>query len=218
MKNIIKLRKVTPKYNWSDITLKINNKIFSKILFEKLFNIFWNKIENCFSKNNHMFILFKIKYNNGEILTIGKLQRINQNDKIWYIDYILENMKFKSEYYNETQMVSIIFSYGFKKGKITNKENLGFEGSFQIYKNNNLPISMNPMDYGRLIIQNKTELSINYIIQNDEGLTIIFNKFDKYNEIEFFKSGISLIKFTDLFINKIKNNLLVVVEECLKVL
>jgi hypothetical protein len=111
-------------------------------------------------------------------------------------------MKFKSEYYNETQIESIIISYGFKKGKIQNKENIITEVNFQNYKNNNLPISMNPMDYGRLIIQNKIESGINYIIQNEKGLTINFNKFENYNEVEFFKTGISLIKFTDNLINK----------------
>jgi hypothetical protein len=111
-------------------------------------------------------------------------------------------MKFKSEYYNETQIDSFIISYGFKSGSITNKENLTENISIQNYKNHNLPISMNPLDYGKIIIQTKTELSINYIIQNDKGLTINFNQFEKYNEIEFFKSGISLIKFTDILINK----------------
>jgi hypothetical protein len=111
-------------------------------------------------------------------------------------------MKFKSKYYNETQIESFIISYGFKEGKIKNKENLTENISFQKYKNQNLPISMNPADYGRIIIQNKTESSVNYIIQKDKGLTINFNQFDKYNEIDFFKSGISLIKFTDILINK----------------
>jgi hypothetical protein len=113
-------------------------------------------------------------------------------------------MKFKSEYYNETQIDSFIFSYGFKKGKIPNKDNIIINVNFQNYKNNNLPISMNPMDYGRLIIQNKIESGINYIIQNNKGLTINFNKFENYNEVEFFKAGISLIKFTDFLIDKSK--------------
>lgn len=50
---------------------------------------------------------------------------------------------------------------------------------------------MNPMDYGRIIIQQ----GLNYIIQN-ENVTINFNKFENYNQVEFFKKGISLIKFT----------------------
>jgi len=31
-----------------------------------------------------MFILFKIKYVNGQTLSIGKVQRLNNNDKNWY--------------------------------------------------------------------------------------------------------------------------------------
>jgi hypothetical protein len=109
-------------------------------------------------------------------------------------------MKFKSEYYNETQIESLIFSYGFKKGKIKNKDNININITFHEYKNNKLPISMNPMDYGRLINQNDLENGIVYILQNYQDQTITFNKFEKHNEIEFFKSGISVIKFKDIFI------------------
>lgn len=121
MKNIIKLRRVTSKHIWNTISFNINNKIFTKLLFEKIFNQFWSQIENYFTENNHMFILFKIKYNNNEIVTIGKLQRINKSEKSWYINWIINNMEFKSEYYNETQIESFIISYGFKEGKISDK-------------------------------------------------------------------------------------------------
>lgn len=203
--NIIKLRKVQAKHIWKDVNFKINNKIFSKILFEKLFYQFWNKIENEFTNDNHMFILFKIKYNYGDFTSVGKVQRINKSDYSWYIDFIMENMKFKSEYYNETQIESIVFSYGFKNGKINNKESIPINKvNLQNYKDNNLPISMNPMNYGRLINENILENKILYILQNDKGQTITFNKFDNYNEVEFFKSGIALVKFKDIFINENK--------------
>lgn len=201
-KNIIKLRKVSAKYKWKEEILNFNNKIFTKILFSKIFKEFWLKIEENFTENNHMFILVKIKYINSDFSSIGKVQRINKSDLNWYIDFIIENMKFKSEYYNETPIDQIIISYGFKDGKIKNKENLILNTSIQKYKNYNIPISMNPMDFGRVIIQNKFELSINYILQYKNGITININKFDKYNLVEFFKSGISLIKFKDIFINK----------------
>lgn len=200
--NIIKLRKVKSNQTWEEITFNINNKLFSKELFEKLFNKFWNSIEDKFTKDNHLFILLKIKYTNNEFVTIGKLQRINKSDKNWYLDFVFHNMDFKSEYYNETQIDSFIFSYGFKIGKIENKDNLNIEVVYQNYKVHKLPISMEPKDYGRLIIINKIDLGVNYILQNEKGETINFRKFDNYNEIEFFKSGISLIKFTDVFISK----------------
>ena len=198
MKNIIKLRKVGSNYNWKKSIFNINNKVFSKDLFENILNKFWNSIENEFKIDNHMVILFKIKYNNGELSSIGKVQRLNLSDKKWYIDFILENMEFKSEYYNETQIDSFIFSYGFKLGKIENKDNLNKKVLLHNYKSFNIPISMEPNDYGRIIIQNE----LNYIIHDNQGQTINLNKFEGYNEVEIFKSGISLVKFKDIFINK----------------
>jgi hypothetical protein len=120
MNNIIKLRKISSKNVWKILTFYLNNKIFSKTLFNKFFNSFWNKALLEFSNNNHMFILFKIKYKGSDYSTIGTLQKLNKTDKDWYIDFILNNMEFKSEYYNETQIESFIISYGFKKGKIPN--------------------------------------------------------------------------------------------------
>ena len=98
--NIIKLRRVTSKNVWNISTFNINNRIFTKTLFESIFNKYWKGIENKFTDHNHMFILFKIKYVNGEFATIGSLQRLSQNDKDWYINWIINNMEFKSEYYN----------------------------------------------------------------------------------------------------------------------
>jgi DNA polymerase type B, organellar and viral len=202
--NIQKLRKVSPKYIWNDAIFNINNKVFSKSFFEKISSQFLNKIKNHFSEDSHMFILLKIKYSNGKYSSIGKVQRINKTDFSWYIDFILENIKDKSEYYNETQIDSIIFSYGFKTGKVPNKDNLNYNVTFQNYKKNNLQISMDAINYGRIIKTNNLENGILYILQNDKGQTITFNKFDLYNEVEFFKSGINLVKFKDVFINENK--------------
>lgn len=196
--NIIKLRKVKSKNNWSELSFNVNNRLFSKELLEKNLNKFWNKIENNFSENNHLFILFKIKYINGEFSSIGKIQRINKADKNWYLDFILENMEFKSEYYNETQIGTLIFSYGFKDGKIKHKEDKSKNINFIELNNINLPISMNPLDFGRLIVK-KDNI---YILQNEHNQTINLTKLEGSNEVEFFKNGVSLIKFTDEFISE----------------
>ena len=138
MKNIIKLRNVSSKYIWKETIFDINNKVFTKSLFEKYFNKFWSSIEDQFTDTNHMFILLIIKYNNNDFSSIGKVQRINKSDLNWYIDFILENIKFKSEYYNETPIESLIFSYGFKNQKIQNKDNINIKNiQIQNYKNCN---------------------------------------------------------------------------------
>jgi len=64
-------------------------------------------------------------------------------------------MIYKSEYYNETSIESFIFSYGFKEEKIIEKEKFKENVNFQKYKNNNLVISYNPLDFGKLISEFK---------------------------------------------------------------
>ena len=203
-KNIIKLRKTSSKNVWNEFILKVNNKIFTKDLFEKLFNKFWVTIENNFTNVNHMFILLKIKYNNGDFVTIGKLQRLNFTDKQWFIDFIIDNMEFKSEYYNETQIESIIFSYGFKKGKIENKNAIKSDLTFQKYNNHNLVISFNPLDFGKIISISKLNNETLYILQDKDNLIIKILSSENQNSIEIFKNAYLIIKFTDLKLSESK--------------
>jgi len=64
-------------------------------------------------------------------------------------------MIYKSEYYNEIPIESLIFSYGFKNEKLADKEIISKDVDIQKYKNNNLVISYNPLDYGKLISEFK---------------------------------------------------------------
>jgi hypothetical protein len=110
-------------------------------------------------------------------------------------------MEFKSEYYNETQIDSIIISYGFKEGKIENK-NINFQKSdfsktFQNYKNNNLVISFNPSDFGQILNKTKLNNETLYFLQDKDNLTIKILSSENLNSIEIFKKGDLIIKFKD---------------------
>ena len=208
MKNIIKLRKVNSKNVWKTLVFNINNKVFTKTLFENIFNKFWTQIITEFKENNHMFILLKIKYVNNEFVTIGKLQRLNLADKNWFIDFIIENMQFKSEYYNETQIESLIFSYGFKSGKIKTKEDININININIleYNEMKLPISINPIDFGKFVKQIPIENGKIFVVQNSKGQIVMISKFEEYNEVEYFKNSKSLLKFRDEIISNNKFN------------
>jgi hypothetical protein len=106
-------------------------------------------------------------------------------------------MEFKSEYYNETQIEEIIFSYGFKKGKIPDKDSLNLNVNSVIINDIKLPISLNPKDFGKLSRTIEIDNGQLFILQNNKGEIIMFSKFNNYNEIEFLKNGNSLIKFRD---------------------
>jgi hypothetical protein len=121
-------------------------------------------------------------------------------------------MDFKSDYYKETQIDSLIFSYGFKSGQAPIKSNLINNLNFQIYKDNKLPISINIFDYGTLITSSRIENGTKYIFQNNKAEIIVIDKYDNNYNIEIFRNRVSLIKYTDNiisennFVRTIKNN------------
>src|SRR6201996_959988 len=109
-------------------------------------------------------------------------------------------MEFKSEYYKESQIESFVFSYGFKEGLAPIKETFKENISLQNYKNNKLPISYNPLDYGKIITTFKYENYTHFVIQSKGGNLINFKQFDGYNEVEIFSEGDIMVKYNDQFI------------------
>jgi hypothetical protein len=194
----LKLRKTRNLNVWNTFEVQLNNQLFSKSLIEKIISKFWNDISLKFTQSNHLFILLKIKYINNEFVTIGKLQRLGENDRNWFISWIMNNMINKSEYYTETAIESIIISYGFKKGLAPIKEIFKTELNFQVYNNHNIPITYNPLDYGKLVKQ----VNNMYFVQINEKTLGIITKFDRFNEVEIISGGDVIFKFKDEFINE----------------
>jgi hypothetical protein len=105
-------------------------------------------------------------------------------------------MEFKSEYYKETQIESIIFNYGFKKGVIKNKEDIT-EINFMELNEMKLPISMNPLDFGKLV--KNIDNGKMFVLENSKGEIIIISHDTEFNEVEYFKNNKPLVKFKDEF-------------------
>src|SRR6267142_1595912 len=121
-------------------------------------------------------------------------------------------MEFKSEYYNETQIDSFIISYGFKEGIISEKNIIKSDLSFQKYKNNNLVISFNPLDFGKVLTINKFVRIIEnkkYYFENNKQIL-----FSKENNSKFIRVLPKSNKLANNFITLdietyIKNNVLI---------
>jgi DNA polymerase type B, organellar and viral len=111
-------------------------------------------------------------------------------------------MEFKSEYYNETQIESFNISYGFKSGKVSNKNIINPNLNFQNYKNNKLVISFNPLDFGKVLTISKLVNETLYILQAEDNLIIKILNSENQNSIEIFKNGDLIIKFTDIKLNE----------------
>ena len=193
--NLQKIR--NRKINWDTLSFKIENKVWGIELFEMIFAKFLSVVKPQFTEKNHMYILFKIKYNTNEIVTIGKLQRINKNDLQWYLNWIIDNMKIKSDDYNETEIIELLFSYGFKDQWINDKAKIKHDLKYQNFKNNKLPICFNPEDYGILIYKNEND----FVLSN-KGNIFKITRYENYNQVEMFSSdGKLLVKWVDKLIS-----------------
>jgi hypothetical protein len=112
--------------------------------------------------------------------------------------YILNNLEDKSDYYKETSLKSMIFSYTIKKGKA--KEKITFDNldlRYQNFQHHKLPITMNPLKYGKLIKQVDNE----YTIQISKTNVVLITQFDDLNSVKFFKEGDFIYEYTDHKIN-----------------
>jgi hypothetical protein len=132
------------------------------------------------------------------LLQLEKFKELSLDDKDWYINWIINNMEFKSEYYNETQIDSFIISYGFKQGYIENKNITESNLTFQNYKNNNLVISFNPLDFGKVLTINKLFNPTLFILQRKDNLIVKILSSENQNSIEIFRNSDLIIKFIDL--------------------
>ena len=187
--------------NWIDFKIEVKNQVFTKELLNNNLNKFWSEIvETKLSENQHIWLLYRIKWSNGDYVTIGKLQRLNKEDKTYISNFILNEIEDKSEYYKSSNMLAMIFSYNIKKGRAKEKivlENTNLQ--YQDYQHHKLPITMDPLKYGKLIKQNNNE----YWVQINKTNTAIIILDNNQNKVEIFRSGDLTYKYID---EKVNNN------------
>jgi hypothetical protein len=101
-------------------------------------------------------------------------------------------MKDKSKYYHEQTIKSIVFTYAVRDGKALPKTFIT-NIQYHNYQHHNLPITMNPLEYGKLLVK----FEDTYIIQvNDKNVAIIRHK-DTENQVKFYKSGELTYQYID---------------------
>jgi len=186
--------------NWIDYNINIKNKVFTKELLNNNLNKFWNEIvENKLSDNQHIWFLFRLKWADGTYVTVGKLQRLNKEDRDFILEFIINEIEDKSEYYKTTNIISMVFSYNIKNGRA--KEKLILENiiniPYQDYQHHKLPITINPLEYGKLIEQ----IDNKYWIQINKTNSVIINQVNNVNEVKFYRSGELKYIYSDKIIN-----------------
>jgi hypothetical protein len=196
MKNSQKLNK-SYIVNWSNKVYTFDNIIFSIDLLKKYINKFWKDNIIQLDKDSHILILTRLKRENGQIETIGNLKILNIDDKDYLFEHLVDIMNLKIDVYENVPINSIIFSYGVKTG-LAPKKGVYTDIKYQNYYHFRLPITMDPLKYGKLLFKNDNT----YFIQiNDKNIAIIEMK-DIMNEVKLFKAGDLIYEWIDKYIDE----------------
>jgi hypothetical protein len=192
---------------WKNHAIDLKEKVLlNKSVISKYLSMFWKeKIDTIPDiKDKHILILFRVKTEDGQYLTIGQLQRNNceRREMVYLIDYLTNILSLKANYYTSTPITEVIFSYGIRKGNVEAKQRFVENKAFQRYNGYKIPASMDPLNYGKLIRHRDSE----FLIQvNKNNMVIINQTLSPYslliNQVQFFSGGDLILEFTDTAIN-----------------
>lgn len=140
-------------------TYNLNNLILSSQVLESYLTKFWSDIFVSYKDNKHLMILCKVESKDSEGLsykTLGHLRRVNFTDKELFLEYLNERLGLFYESYSPSDFSKITFSYIIKDGLASGHRTLlqdfnNKEITTHRFNNLNLPISMNPTDFGEVI-------------------------------------------------------------------
>jgi len=188
-----------------------NPSTINKNILEFYLNKFWSEVMSKLDTNKHVYFITRIKFDNDQIATISTLKKINQSSKEDLIEYLLSRLSLSNEGYNINPIVSIIFSYGIRVGKIKPDLVIGNkETKFQTYYNNKLPIAMLPEEYGNILrkMDNHYVISVSkdvmIILDTQIKNTYVSQAGIKINNIQYIKNGEVIYNW--YFVDKIIND------------
>ena len=147
-------------------TYPINNVSLTNEVLKTYINCFWNEVFSEIKTTSYLMLLCKVQFENNDqgYRTLGHLVKANYDDKELFIDYLSERLSILNDSYVAHPILNINFSYVIKAGKceddnralllqdLTNKEI-----RFHNFNNMVLPITMNPLNYGKLILSKVVE-------------------------------------------------------------
>jgi hypothetical protein len=98
----------------------------------------------------------------------------------------------KGGYYLEQSIIGLIFTYAIRKGRALEKV-INTKVQFHKYQNHKLPITMNPLEYGKLIIK----IDNKFVVEMNNKNIAIITQLENENKVQIKKSNILIYEYTD---------------------
>jgi hypothetical protein len=159
-------------------TYSIKNQLLTNKVLGAYINNFWDDIFSPIKDNQHLMLMCKIQYSEIELgyRTLGHLRRVNFNEKQLFIDYLISRLGILNDSYTSLAISKIVFSYVNVKGLATNKDRRLFTDledkslSTHRFNNMNLPITMEPGDYGKILLSKVIDNFTRFIVSSGKLL------------------------------------------------
>ena len=157
---------------------KLINILLSNEILNAYVSNFWNDVfKNIYTVESpkHLYLMCKVLFADSNLgyRTLSHLVKVNYTDKELFIQHLQERLGLFIDSYTTHPINSIQFSYIIRDGIITDDSRILFKNlsdkgvSTHIFNNKKLPISMNPEDYGKIIISNKVGDITRYIVTDN---------------------------------------------------
>jgi len=158
----------------------VKNSLLTNELLSAYIDLFWKEVFHQLTKGpsiHHLMLMCKISFNSTSMdyayRTLGHLRRVNYSDKELFKGYLQERLGVLNDSYTSNSLNDIEFSYVEREGLATEKDRTLLQDltdkslTTHKFNNLNLPISMNPSDYGLIISTSTLETFIRYIVTNN---------------------------------------------------
>jgi hypothetical protein len=155
---------------------KIQKTIVTNEVLNAYITHFWNDVFkpiNNLSNSKHLMLMCKVEFVDTGYRTLGHLRKVNYSDKELYLNYLSEKLNYLDDSYITNPISKIIFSYMISDGLAPDNRGLildtqGKEIHTHRFNNMNLPISMDPADYGTIIATTHFPSFIRYIVTDND--------------------------------------------------
>jgi len=193
-------------------TYSINKLLLTNEVLESYISNFWNDIFTTIRDTKHLMLMCKVEFNEGELgyRTIGDLRRVNYSDKELFVEYLQNRLGLLTESYTVHPISKITFTYIVKDGLTIDNRRLLQDLTVKSltthrFNNLNLPISMNPSDYGTILIDNYTQINgesvHRYIVESGTRSYIIdINSDNTVNNVRI--QGAADLSWVDTYISE----------------
>ena len=169
------------------------NSTITTQLLKNLIQQFWTEVFLPINQNKsdqHLILMCKVEFvgtSNG-YKTLGNARRVNITDQDLFFEYISNRLNLLNDTYTVSPCSNVIFTYVISNGLADEnrllKQNFDYKVAMYSFNNYQLPLTMNPLEYGVLIAEQNKGETTRYVVKNDiHVFTIDINKEATVNKV-----------------------------------